>query len=165
MRLRAIAPGAAVVVAGGALAATSAFAHTGSATSSTVKTRTVSTFGKILTNGKGWTLYLYSHDTKGHSHCNGACAKEWRPQIVAKGESVHSSVSGIGTIKRKDGRRQVALHGKALYVYTGDTGPGQSHGQNEDGAWHVATPSGPSHATAPTPAPTQSTPSGGGYGY
>jgi predicted lipoprotein with Yx(FWY)xxD motif len=146
-------------------AASAASARSGKAV--VVKTRKVSPYGTILTTSAGRTLYIFSDDSKGKSHCSGGCATEWPPLIVAKGDSV-SGVAGLGTIKRSDGSDQVALRGQALYRFAGDTAPGKVTGQGDDGDWFVATPSGASHAKPVTvkPTPTKSSPpSGGGYGY
>ena len=129
-----------------------------------VKTRSVSPYGTILTTSHGRSLYLFTPDHKGSSSCTGACASEWPPLIVPKGDSI-GGVSGLGTIKR-GGQRQAALNGHALYRFAGDTGAGQVKGQGVLGDWFVATPSGASHATStPTPTPTKSSPPSGGYGY
>ena len=129
-----------------------------------VKTRHVSPYGTILTTSSGRSLYLFTDDPKGKSVCTGECAKEWPPLIVPKGDTV-TGVAGLGTIKRGS-RLQAALHGHALYRYSGDTAAAEVDGQGDDGDWFVETPSGPSHAKAPTPKPTKSSPpSGGGYGY
>ena len=114
MRRLSIAAGTAVVLAGVGVAASSVSAHP-SSHAVHVKTRHVTTYGTILTTSNGRTLYLYTADTKGHSHCSGSCAVEWPPLIVPKGAKV-SGVSGLGTIKRGH-KRQAALHGKPLYRF------------------------------------------------
>lgn len=135
----------------------------------TVKTAKVSPYGTVLTTSNGRTLYVYSHDPKGKSVCNGTCATEWPPLTVAKGHKA-TGVSGLSTIRRSDGRLQVAFDGHALYRFAGDTAAGQVRGQKVDGDWFVETTSGPSHASPAKPKPTptatkSSPPSGGGYGY
>jgi predicted lipoprotein with Yx(FWY)xxD motif len=176
-----LAVGAAACGAGGAGAAAPAHVNSNSVDAAAaasaasgkvvVKTRKVSPFGRILTTSAGKTLYVFTDDGKGKSVCNGACASEWPPLVAPKGDSV-SGVAGLGTIKRSDGSRQVALRGRALYRFVGDTAAGQVKGQGVEGDWFVATPSGASHAKpvtakpTPTPTPTKSSPpSGGGYGY
>ncbi|HVS68315.1 MAG TPA: hypothetical protein VHE56_07160 [Mycobacteriales bacterium] len=175
----AITTGVAVLMAGGALVTTTAFGA--SSDTVRVKTKTVSPFGKILVKGNGATLYVYTEDTKGVSNCGGDCATEWPPFIVRKGYTVSNSVSGIGTIKRKSGKRQVAYHGRALYQFAGDSAPGQANGQGVEGTWHVvrigstAQPTSsptestsptvtPTDSSSPTATPTDTTPVGGGGG-
>jgi predicted lipoprotein with Yx(FWY)xxD motif len=161
---------AGLVIAGTSAATVISLESAASAAGSvTVKTRTVSPYGKILTTNTGRTLYVFSEDPKGKSACTGTCAAVWPPLTVPKGQHV-SGVSGLGTIKRSDGKLQVALNGHALYRYSGDTAAGQVKGQKVDGDWFVETTSGPSHLTPSTPKPTptatkSSPPSGGGYGY
>lgn len=167
MRKLSIGVSALVVAAvGTTVAATAVSAHPSSAGKLAVKTRSVSPYGTILTSSAGRSLYLFTHDTKGHSACTGGCASEWPPLIVPKGDKI-SGVSGLGTIKRGS-QRQAALDGHALYRFVGDTSAGQVKGQASEGDWFVATPSGASHATQPKPKPTPSKstpPAGGGYGY
>jgi predicted lipoprotein with Yx(FWY)xxD motif len=170
-----LAVGAAACGAGGAGTAVPAHVNSNSVDAAAsaasgkvvVKTRKVSPYGTILTTSAGKTLYIFTEDGKGKSACTGGCATEWPPLVAPKGDAV-SGVAGLGTIKRSDGSRQVALRGQALYRFAGDSGAGQVKGQGEDGDWFVATPSGASHAKPVTakPTPTKSSPpSGGGYGY
>ena len=39
--------------------------------------------GKVLTDGKGMTLYTFDKDAGGKSACNGACATNWPPLMAA----------------------------------------------------------------------------------
>jgi predicted lipoprotein with Yx(FWY)xxD motif len=176
------------MVAAGALVTTNAFGASGHTVK--VKTRAVSPFGKILVTRHGHTLYVNRDDPKGTSTCVKACAEQWPPLIVRKGYTVSSSISGIGTIKRKNGKRQAAYHKHPLYKFAGDTAAGQANGQGLEGIWHVVkiggteptptpTPSETTTATptpdptetataTPTPTPTETTPpptGGGGGGY
>ena len=51
----------------------------------------------------------------------------------------------LGTIRRRDGRRQITYNGRPLYHYVGDKSPGQVLCQNVDefgGTWLVVRPSG-----------------------
>src|SRR5271163_2531360 len=43
--------------------------------------------GKVLVDGAGQTLYVYTLDHAGHSACTGGCAKVWPPLLLAKGVS------------------------------------------------------------------------------
>ena len=61
--------------------------------------------------------------------------------MVAKG--VQRSL--LGTIRRPDGTRQVSYAGHPLYLFSGDTGRGQTNGEglHDFGAgWYALTPSG-----------------------
>jgi predicted lipoprotein with Yx(FWY)xxD motif len=106
-----------------------------------------SSYGRVLFDGRGYVLYAFTRDTKGHSACYGACARAW-PVYFAKsglkaGNGVNRSV--LGTTKRRDGRRQVTYAGRPLYYYVGDTKAGQIRCQNVaefGGTWLIVRPSG-----------------------
>ena len=38
--------------------------------------------GKVLTDSKGMTLYVFDKDADGKSVCNGPCATNWPPLMV-----------------------------------------------------------------------------------
>ena len=112
----------------------------------TLKTAS-SSYGKVLFDGRGFVLYGFTRD-HGHSSCYGACAKAWPPYFAPKGTlTVGAGVkkSLLGTVKRKNGRRQVTYAGKPLYYYVGDTRPGQILCQDVfeyGGRWLIVRPSG-----------------------
>jgi predicted lipoprotein with Yx(FWY)xxD motif len=107
-----------------------------------------SRFGRILFDGRGRALYVFTRDRRGgRSRCYGACAKAW-PVYFAKrraiaGKGVRQSL--IGTTRRHDGRRQVTYNGRPLYHYVGDKSSGQILCQNVEefgGTWLVVRPNG-----------------------
>lgn len=106
-----------------------------------------SRFGKVLFDGRGFVLYAFTRD-RGRSACYGACAKAWPPYFAPKGTlRVGAGVkrSLLGTVKRRNGRRQVTYAGRPLYYYVGDKSPGQILCQNVaefGGTWLVIRPSG-----------------------
>jgi predicted lipoprotein with Yx(FWY)xxD motif len=92
----------------------------------TLTTQTQPTGGTVLAetmfqgNGPGpVVVYTYSHDTKNHSNCTGACALVWPPVLTSStvqgtaGPSSHL----IGGIRRADGTRQITYQGHPLYFY------------------------------------------------
>ncbi|CAG7657945.1 COG4315 family predicted lipoprotein [Actinacidiphila bryophytorum] len=103
--------------------------------------------GTILVDGKGRTLYLFVADKTEKSTCNGACAAAW-PPLLSKGEPKAGSGAKsnlLGTSKRSDGTTQVTYNKHPLYLFVGDTDPGQTNGQglNQFGAlWYVLDPAG-----------------------
>jgi predicted lipoprotein with Yx(FWY)xxD motif len=106
-----------------------------------------SQFGRILFDGRGRALYAFTRDRrKGPSTCYGACATAW-PVYFAKsalraGANVKRSL--IGTVRRRDGRRQITYNGWPLYYYAHE-GPREVKCQNVDqfgGLWLVVRPSG-----------------------
>ena len=42
--------------------------------------------GKVLTNDKGMTLYVFDKDSGGKSACNGPCAASWPPLMAVASE-------------------------------------------------------------------------------
>ncbi len=117
-------------------------------------------WGTILTVGSGVTVYRLTSDSKNKSVCSGTCAKIWPPVVLAAGQKapVGKGVSGLGSIKRSDGTRQVTYKGVPLYRFVGDHKAGQATGNVKDtwGQWWVVNPA------HPTAVPTASTSSGGG---
>jgi predicted lipoprotein with Yx(FWY)xxD motif len=115
------------------------------AAGATVKVVTTK-LGRILTDGNGRTLYLFEKDKGAASSCSGACASIWPPLATAKGLAGHGlSVADLGSIKRADGKSEATYAGHPLYLYAGDTKPGDTRGQGLDqfGAkWYVLAPNG-----------------------
>jgi len=106
-----------------------------------------SRFGKTIFDGRGFVLYAFTRD-KRSSACYGACAQAWPPYLASKdapkvGAGLKRSL--LGTVKRRNGRRQVAYAGKPLYYYVGDRRPGQILCQNVveyGGRWLILKPNG-----------------------
>ena len=107
-----------------------------------------SAYGAILFDGRGRALYAFTRDRRGGpSRCYGACARAWPVYFasgrLAAGKGVKRSL--IGTVRRRDGRRQITYNGRPLYYYVGDTRAGQVTCQNVaeyGGTWLVMRPSG-----------------------
>jgi predicted lipoprotein with Yx(FWY)xxD motif len=145
---------------------------TSSSASSTVITTKTSSGGSFLTNGAGRAIYLFMADSTGKSACDGACAAAWPPVIATAQPTATGSAqaSGLSTITRSDGTKQVTYDGHPLYYFQGDTGPGTDKGQGLDnfGAkWWLVAPTGSSITTAVTISGSGSAPAstsgGGGY--
>jgi predicted lipoprotein with Yx(FWY)xxD motif len=101
-----------------------------------------SAYGKILFDGRGRALYLFTHDSGTRSRCYGACATAWPPFLTKSdpraGRGVKQSL--LGTTRRSDGAKQVTYAGHPLYYYVGDTRPGQVGCQaalEYGGYWYV----------------------------
>jgi predicted lipoprotein with Yx(FWY)xxD motif len=94
--------------------------------------------GKVLTDAKGMTLYIFDKDADGKSVCNGPCATNWPPLMAggdAKGQGSYT------VIVRDDGSKQWAYKGKPLYTWVKDTKPGDITGDGvANNAWHIAAP-------------------------
>ena len=92
----------------------------------------------MFVNGKGMTVYTFDKDTGGKSMCNGPCATNWPPLIVADASKAKGDWS---VVSRDDGLKQWAYKGKPLYVFVKDTKPGDKTGDGFlNGAWHIAKP-------------------------
>jgi predicted lipoprotein with Yx(FWY)xxD motif len=117
----------------------------------------------VLTNAKGFTLYWFAPDTSTTSKCSGTCAKYWPP--VKAPAAAGTGVTGkLGAIKRSDGSMQATYDGHPLYVYVGDTKPGEAKGNGlnlSGGVWHEVTVSGAAAGAGASPSSAAS----GGYGY
>jgi predicted lipoprotein with Yx(FWY)xxD motif len=134
---------------------------TATAAAYVVGSATRGSFGAILVDRSGATLYRYTPDGTAKSTCTGGCATIWPPLTVPAGTTSVAAAAGIsagalGTITRSDGTRQVTYKGMPLYTYTGDTSAGQTSGQGVGGTWYVVTVSG---------ATTTATTAAGGSGY
>src|SRR3954454_16142045 len=85
--------------------------------------------GKILVDSKGDTVYLFQKDTGTKSTCTGACATAWPPVRATGKPTVGSGLSAgrLGTTPRSDGNPQVTYNGHPLYLYQGDSNPGDAN--------------------------------------
>lgn len=158
-----------------------------SAAGSTLSVRSTA-LGKIIVDGKGMTAYFYDLDrpNSGVSACSGACSVNW-PAITSS--SARQVLVGVkGKVSVLAGTKQLAINGRPIYTFIGDTTRGSTKGQGVGGVWFAISPSGaelkpavqatpssaptlsssPSASTTPAPAssasPTDSS-STGGYSY
>ncbi|MFH8368194.1 hypothetical protein [Streptomyces sp. NPDC018031] len=103
--------------------------------------------GRILTDGRGRTLYLFEADTGGKSNCTGACAAAWPPLLTTgrpdAGDGADADL--LGTTTRDGGATQVTYDEHPLYHFVGDREPGDTAGQGLDqfgATWFVLGPDG-----------------------
>lgn len=120
--------------------------------------------GRILVDGRGHTLYLFTKDARGRSSCSGACAGFWPPLIATGKPLAGSGVKAklLGTTRRADGRLQVTYNHHPLYAFVKDARRGDTNGEELDvygGEWYAVSAAGISVEKS-TPAPA-----GAGYGY
>ena len=106
-----------------------------------------SRYGKILVDGRGRALYLFTREKSVRSRCYGQCAVAW-PPFYARGTlraGNGADSARLGTSGRRDGRRIVTYNGHPLYYYVTDRKPGQVTCHNVDefgGTWLVVNPDG-----------------------
>jgi predicted lipoprotein with Yx(FWY)xxD motif len=105
-----------------------------------------SEFGTMLFGPRDQAIYVFERDPKGKTVCYGECARAW-PPVLANGrpraaKGVRESL--LGTVRRRNGRRQVTYAGRPLYYYAHE-GPGEVLCHNVDlngGFWWVVAPDG-----------------------
>jgi predicted lipoprotein with Yx(FWY)xxD motif len=117
-----------------------------------VTTAKVTGLGTVLVASHR-VLYAKANDPKGKSTCTGGCATIWPPLIVSSKTAHHlGHIAGLGTIKRSNGKLQVAIHGRALYFNAGDHSLSQANGQGFLNTWFTV------HANGSLVRTTTSTP-------
>jgi predicted lipoprotein with Yx(FWY)xxD motif len=141
-----------------ALLATVSTVHAASRAVVVVKTAKNAKLGEtILVGLNGHTLYHLSVEKKGKFICtNKTCLSLWHPLVVRKGVKP-AGVTGLSTVRRPDGRRQVAFRGGPLYFFVQDKKRGDVNGEGfkDVGTWHAASLKAGSPSTPP---PTTTSP-------
>jgi predicted lipoprotein with Yx(FWY)xxD motif len=98
--------------------------------------------GFYLTNGTGFALYVFTHDTPGNgtSTCTGHCLEIW-PAFYASTLKLPPGLdaNSFTVINRPDGAKQLAYNGWPLYYYAPDKAPGDTTGQGVNGVWFAYT--------------------------
>jgi predicted lipoprotein with Yx(FWY)xxD motif len=126
-----------------AAAAVSTVARASAGTRITLR---ASEFGTMLFGPNRQAIYIFERDRRNRTNCQGECAKAW-PPVYTRGKPVAGRgvrKSLLGSIRRRDGRRQVTYAGKPLYYYAHE-GPGQVLCHNvtlNGGLWWVIGPNG-----------------------
>ena len=95
--------------------------------------------GKILVDGAGRTLYVFTKDSKDTSACYDKCEAAWAPLLQTDKPTVSDGVdaSMLGTTARKDGTSQVTYNGMPLYYFIKDQAAGDTNGQGVANVWYV----------------------------
>ena len=106
-----------------------------------LKLSTNATFGSMLADGNGKTLYFFALDANGTSACTDGCALAW-PVYYAGNETAPTGIvaTDIATITRADGKKQTTYKGWPLYYYAGDAAKTDTKGDAVEGTWFVAKP-------------------------
>lgn len=105
--------------------------------------------GTILVSSSGRTLYEFTRDRPRTNTCVKIreCSGTW-PALKTAGKPIAGPgvrASLLSTIKLSGGVTQVTYAGHALYLYTGDSGPGQTSYVGEKafgGRWYAIDASG-----------------------
>lgn len=104
-----------------------------------IKVTPNSRLGKILTDARGRTLYLFTPEKDGHIICVDTCAQQWLPLPARNGTETGAAIlSGkVGTVTRPEGTLQFTYNEFPLYTFTGDSAAGDTNGQGFLGKWFV----------------------------
>ncbi len=98
-----------------------------------------SSLGQILVDDQGLSLYLVSSGV-----CTGSCAGIWPPvpydDVAVLGDGI--DVFLLGQTEREDGFLQATYNGHPLYLYSGDSAPGDVNGQRVSDVWFVVDATG-----------------------
>lgn len=102
---------------------------------------TNATFGTVLSDANGRTLYFFALDADGTSGCTGGCELAW-PVYYAGNETAPTGIvaTDVATITRADGKKQTTYKGWPLYYYAADAAKGDIKGDGSGGTWFVAKP-------------------------
>ena len=100
--------------------------------------------GKILVDGKGMTLYMFTKDEPDKSNCDASCLKAWPPFLTQGnpilGDGVDKTLIGSATLA--DGTKIVTYNHFPLYYWAGDAKTGDTTGQGVGKVWYVIGPDG-----------------------
>jgi predicted lipoprotein with Yx(FWY)xxD motif len=109
-----------------------------------VKLATDAKLGKILVDGKGMTLYMFTKDMPDKSNCAAGCLKAWPPFVASSAPKAGDGVdqSMLGTTTLADGSKIVTYNHMPLYYWAGDVKAGDTSGQNVNNVWFVVGPDG-----------------------
>lgn len=93
--------------------------------------------GKVLADKNNMTLYTFDKDEAGISNCYDGCADNWPPLFA----DIDAHEGDYSVVERKDGTKVWAYKDQPLYLWIGDSEPGDVSGDGVGGVWHVAKPS------------------------
>lgn len=99
------------------------------------------TFGNILTDSDGMSLYFFSKDVKGNSECVDGCVAAW-PIFYSSDPTLDNDLpeTDFGVITREDGEKQTTYKGWPLYYFASDSGAGDTSGDGVGNNWFIAKP-------------------------
>jgi predicted lipoprotein with Yx(FWY)xxD motif len=97
-----------------------------------------SNFGPMLFDKNKQAIYIFERDSRNKTVCYDECAEAWPPVLSKAAPHAAQGVneSLLGTIKRRDGSRQVTYAGQPLYFYAHeDAGVVLCHNVNLNGGY------------------------------
>jgi predicted lipoprotein with Yx(FWY)xxD motif len=136
-----------------ASAATVASAHSGVPTAHAARAAKVSvrhtSLGSILVSSSGRTLYEFTRDRPNKNSCAAisGCSEVWPPLKTSGRPTAGAGVKAslLSSINLPGGGKQVTYAGHALYLYSADSGPGETSYVGEKafgGIWYAINASG-----------------------
>ena len=100
-----------------------------------------SALGKIITDGAGKTLYMFTPDEGGTPTCYDDCATAWPPLLADDAAAVTAGTgldaAKITVVDRTDGGKQVKYGEYPLYFFANDAAAGDTNGQGLNDKWYV----------------------------
>lgn len=133
-----------------------AFAHGQSDNEAvTVQVLNHDSYGTILVDGEGQSLYAFDGDTADTGNCTADCLAAWPPATTTGDPSAGAGVAAslLGTITRDDGTTQLTYASNPLYYFSEDQAPGDTNGHGVNafgGVWYLVSPYG-SYVDVPEP--------------
>ena len=106
-----------------------------------VRLRSDGTFGEMLTDSDGMSLYFFSPDADGDSNCTDGCLTNW-PVFYEADLTLDDGLiaEDFGSITRSDGKMQTTYKEWPLYYYASDSAEGDVNGDGINNLWFVAKP-------------------------
>jgi predicted lipoprotein with Yx(FWY)xxD motif len=121
-----------------------------------------SKLGKVLADGSGKTLYVFTVDADGKSNCSGDCGKNW-PALTSAAAPTLGTGLDAEDFKTIADTNQVTFYGHPLYYFAGDKAAGDTNGQGVGGKWFTVGADGNMMgATASPAASAAASPAAGG---
>ncbi len=99
-----------------------------------------SALGKIVVDGQGKSLYMFTPDEDQPAPtCVDKCAANWPALIVTGTPTLGAGLTAAAsTVARTDGGGTQVKYGEyPLYYFAADTAAGQTNGQGQGGKWYV----------------------------
>jgi predicted lipoprotein with Yx(FWY)xxD motif len=100
-----------------------------------------SSLGKIIVDGEGKTLYMFTPDEGGTPTCYDDCATAWPPLTADDAAAVTAGTgldaTKISVVDRTDGSKQVKYGEYPLYYFANDAAAGDVNGQGLNEKWYV----------------------------
>jgi predicted lipoprotein with Yx(FWY)xxD motif len=116
-----------------------------------VQLKSNATFGSILTDKDGRTLYYFANDATTTNNCTGGCEAVWPVfnvnDLTAAKLGAGLTLSDFTSITTQTGKKQLTYKGRPLYYYAPlvngvntQEAAGSTGGENVNGVWFVAKP-------------------------